>query len=172
MTHEEAQLLLAAYLDDELSADQRAQVEEHTRGCSACAREVARMREASASLRQFRDEKLGERATSNLHRAIDRAAADDAGAMRLVATIGVLAASVLIVGLAWLSRLSSGTETRMATKWSATQPWEDVAVTLRPDPGALPRRFAPDQQFAGGTAGYDANLADWMLSGLNQRVDR
>src|SRR5205085_1887176 len=104
-----------------------------------------------------------------LHQRINRVAGEDAGARRLISTIGVLAASGLIVGLAWLNRLSNEAARPVAGNWVARHAWEDVAVTLRPDPGTLPRKFAPDQQFA---AGYDVQLADWMLNGLGQKVDR
>src|SRR5688500_14843893 len=102
-----------------MSAGECAQVEEELRACSVCAREVGRMRAASSSLAAYRDANLDERAMAAMHRAIDRTANQDAGAMRLIATIGLLAASVLIVGLAWLNRLSSEQAKPVVTNWEA-----------------------------------------------------
>jgi anti-sigma factor RsiW len=171
------ELLLAAYLDDELEAADRARVEEHLGRCPACSAELARMRAAGSSLRKFTSVQLTPDQRQKLHEALDASAAEataeDARMTRTLAALGVLAASVLIVAAAWLRALPppphpTSTAQRpgggIVATWPAKQEaWEEVAVTLRPDPASLPRRFDPAQQFAGV---YDADLADWMLEGL------
>lgn len=176
-SHEE-QHLLAAYHDDELDAATRARVEAHVRQCATCARELESLRDTSQPFRPLRDVNLTRRQLAALHAAVDDAAADDARFMRTAATLAVIAASVLLVSLAWLRVLTPAPTAPgagpagavAASNWSSReQAWEHVAVTLRPDPLTLPITPDPDRQLA---EGYDAALADWMLQGLQPRVER
>jgi anti-sigma factor RsiW len=160
--------MLAAYLDDELIAADRARLEQHLRTCATCSAELTSMREAAGALRRFRDESLTAGQQRDLHRAIDSAAADDARLMRFVATVGVLAASILLVGLLWLRMLAAPQPPTQGDLVSAPhlEPWEQTAVTLRPDPTLLPTDPSQTQRMA------ENDLADWMLQGLNQKADR
>ena len=95
---------------------------------------------------------------------------DDSRTMRLAATLVVLAASVMLVGLAWLQVLShergAPGPTRSVVSLHKTQAddrtWERVAVTLQPDPLSLPPPTVEQTAAALG----EPDLADWMLQGL------
>jgi hypothetical protein len=111
------------------------------------------------------------RTVGSFHAAVDVAAAEDARFTRTAATIAVIAASVLIIGLAWLRVLAPQPSAPqppglpLAGTWSSReQAWERVATTLRPDPLTLPAR--PDPGGVTQNDGFDADVADWMLSGL------
>src|SRR5439155_10326392 len=102
--------------------------------------------------------------------------AEDAKFMRTAASLAVMAASVMIVGLAWLKVMAAGpvpTRPRhtiaSSSSWSSPdRAWEHVATTLRPDPLTLPLGGGDEaQQFA-----YDSDIADWMLEGLEPRRPR
>jgi anti-sigma factor RsiW len=181
MTPHEEQLLLAAYHDGELDPPARRRVEDHLRDCPTCAAELERLAAASRLLHPLRAEFPDRRTLRHFHEAIDDAAADDARFVRTAASIAVIAASVLIVGLAWLRVLAPQPATApapptgagLAGTWSSReQAWEHVATTLRPDPLTLPAR--PDRTGVAANYGYDAGVAEWMLSGLNspQRAER
>src|SRR5688500_12096597 len=90
---------LGAYVDGELSIEERARVEAHLRECAACAREVALIREAGRRLAEYPFEDISPRELDNLHRAVADAS-DDGRVMRIGGTVGVIAASILIVGVA------------------------------------------------------------------------
>jgi hypothetical protein len=95
-------------------------------------------------------------------RAAVEEAADDGRTMRTAQTLAVIAASVLILGLAWLRVLSPTPVTpaaRPPAVVSNPQPWEYVAMTLAPDPGTLPPT-------GDAIAEADDEFAAWMLSGL------
>jgi len=164
--------VLEAYHDDELDELQRDRIEQHLRHCAACAGELERLRAASAPMRRFRSARLTDAQRAGLHDAIDRAA-DDARVIRTGATLAVIAASVLIVGMAWLRLLTSASTGRVGTSASSTtapeRAWESVAVTLRPDPLLIP---SGAQATEGLTA--NADLADWMLDELKteKRTER
>ena len=52
MDHKEAYELLAAYLDNEVTTEQRRDIEAHLAGCRPCQQELASLRAAQAALRQ------------------------------------------------------------------------------------------------------------------------
>src|SRR5207237_7538890 len=147
--------LLGAYFDGELSPEQRGQVEEHLRQCPACAKQLELLRDTSRLLREypFRDLTDGERI--RLHEAVD--AAVDRPIWRIGAAIGLIAASILIVGLAWLKALAppGGATQQNIVVATAAAPdsWERVAMTLRTYP--LQQEQAQDQ----------IQLADAMVAG-------
>jgi anti-sigma factor RsiW len=170
------QLLLPAYHDGELDAGPAARVEAHLRGCATCAAELEQLRAAAAPLRALRSERLSGEQLAALHAAIDDAAADDARTLRTAATLAVIAASVLIVGTAWLRTLPTAAPAPVARgggvaagSWSSRErAWEHVAVTLRPDPLTIPQPIDPTQYFA---HAYEPSIADWMLDGLQPRTE-
>jgi anti-sigma factor RsiW len=186
------QLPLEAYHDGELGAAERARVEEHLRTCTVCALELERIRAASQTLRQFQKATLPPARREELHHALDQATAkEDARLLRTGATLAVIAASTIIVGLAWLRVLSStsappaapagaptfarsgagaGAGSGASSSWSSPRrAWEHVAITLRPDPFSLPAEGIGDEalQYAGA---YESDLADWMIEGLKPRA--
>jgi anti-sigma factor RsiW len=149
--------LLGAYFDGELSSEDRARFEEHLQQCPACARELERLGEASRLLREYPFEDLSDRERMRLHEAVEAAA--DRPIWRIGASLGLIAASILIVGLAWLNALSpTATPNRITVLApSPSDPWERVAMTLRSD-------WAPTQ------AEEQIQLADNMVAGLSAGV--
>jgi anti-sigma factor RsiW len=150
---------LSAWLDDELNAAQRQQVEAHLASCDACRRLLQQLTATSSLIQRHAFEPLNEQEMDRLHQAID--AADDQPILRLGLTIAALAASVLIVAGAWLMELPAGGGTAPAQVQmaAAPKPWERLATTLEVDPLTTP---ASDSiQVA------DAELAQWMLDGLS-----
>jgi anti-sigma factor RsiW len=154
-------MLLAAYHDNELVAADGARVEKHLAQCAACTRELERIRSASMALRRFRSEQLNGAEIAALHEALERAT-DDGRVIRLSAAISVVAASIVLVGFAWL-RVLPTTAAPMRPTLAVSSPlqhWERMAVTLRDEPRALPTERPEFDQYAA------ADLADWMLRGL------
>src|SRR5438128_1814852 len=85
--------LLGAYLDGELSPEQRGQVEEHLQQCRACAKQLELLRDTSRLLREYPFQDLTDGERVRLHEAVD--AAVDRPIWRIGAAIGLIAASVL-----------------------------------------------------------------------------
>lgn len=158
--------LLSAYADGELAAEDRAKVEAHLRECVECRAVLEQIREASRMLREYPFDDVRDGELAHVHAAIDDAA--DRPILRLGFSLGVIAASVLIVSCAWLYELRGENRTtaheQVVTRVAPTAPapqWERMAMTLRADP--LPHPGDDTSKFA------DAQLADWMLNGLSRR---
>jgi anti-sigma factor RsiW len=150
--------ILSAYHDDELADDQRQRVEAHLRECPSCAAELAAIRESSRLLREAPFGELTADDFANLHAAVDDV--DDYRIWRIGGSLALVAASILIIGMAWLNAMPSpersGNPTQVATT-PAAQSWERTAVTLRVYP-PLPSN--------GAIQPHDDQLADYMLEGL------
>lgn len=162
-------LLLAAYHDDELGASERAAVEEHLRTCEACRAELDALRSTSNPLRRLREERLDHAAMEAIHQRFHEEAVDDSRFMRFAMTLGVIAASVLLVGVAWLKVLpaSSGAVKPVGpvvVSPREMQPWEQTAITLRPDPSTLPTDSDEPKN--------DLATAERILHGLEPRSGR
>lgn len=151
--------LLSAYLDDELDAANRARVEEHVVSCPTCAAELKSLRDASQLMSQVTVQPLSRQELDRLHDAIDASA--DQSILRLGLTIGALAASVLVISCVWLAQLTAPAQIRVAS--TPAPAWERMAMTLRPEP-LVPLDDRGAVQLA------DAQLADWMLLNLSQKV--
>ena len=126
--------LLGAYFDGELAPEARQRVEAHLRDCPACARQLEMLRDASRLLRDYPFEDITDRERMRLHQAVD--AAIDRPIWRIGASLGLIAASILIVGLAWLNALAPGTRpvnSNPVASAPVPENWEKVAMTLRTD---------------------------------------
>ena len=146
--------LLGAYFDDELAPEARQAVEEHLRDCPACARQLEMLRDSSRLLRDYPFGDITDRERTRLHEVVD--AAIDRPIWRVGASLGLIAASILIVGLAWLNALSPATRPENSSPVaSAPTPenWEKVAMTLRTD-------WAPTR------AEDQVQMADAIVKGL------
>jgi len=151
---------LGAYHDGELADADRARVEAHLRTCESCRAELGAIREASRLLREARFDDLTAQELAGLHHAVDEV--DDYRVWRIGGTLGLIAASILIIGMAWLNALpspgtGSGGNTTVASR---PQPWERMAVTLRVYP-PLPTGNAIQP--------HDLDAAEFMLDGLALR---
>jgi anti-sigma factor RsiW len=155
------QLNLSAYHDGELPNADRARVEAHLRECATCTTELTGIRDASRLLREAPFDELTSADLANLHDAIDDV--DDYRIWRIGGSLGLVAASILVIGMAWLNALpapgrTSGTQPPpLAVSPTASQSWERTAVTLRVYP-PLPAEDSIQP--------HDAQLADYMLEGL------
>src|SRR4029079_1855128 len=97
--------VLSAYVDGELDAAARERVEAHVQTCGGCAEEIRSLRETSRLLRGYPFADVDREELARAHEAIDEAV--DQPVWRLGFTLGVIAASVLIVSCAWLMELPS-----------------------------------------------------------------
>ena len=154
---------LGAYHDGELADADRARVEAHLRTCESCRAELGAIREASRLLREARFDDLTAQELAGLHHAVDEV--DDYRVWRIGGTLGLIAASILIIGMAWLNALAApGQNTTggpTVAQTSSPQSWERTAVTLRVYP-PLPSNDAAIQP-------HDDQAIDFMLEGLAMR---
>ncbi|HEX8520797.1 MAG TPA: zf-HC2 domain-containing protein [Tepidisphaeraceae bacterium] len=149
---------LNAYVDGELDAQAKERVERHLFDCASCAREVAMLRAVSEMVRNGIEDELSPDELSRLHHAIDDDA--DRPIFRLGGVLGTIAASVLIIGAAWMMELPAPAPNapRLHSRTTASsQSWEQVAMTLRVEP-----------PFSAGGPEQDnrIEIADAMMNGL------
>jgi anti-sigma factor RsiW len=161
--------LLSSYHDGELAVEQRQRVERHVTECARCAAELQALRETSAMFAHHQFQDLTEPELKRAHEAIDETATEQP-VWRLAATLGAIAASVLIVSCAWLTALPPASSSAGASAPTfvaqrpvqRAEPWEQMAMTLRPEPLGSARDDT--------TRLADARLADWMLQGLSGKT--
>lgn len=149
--------ILSAYLDDELSPAEADAVQKHLQECEHCVVQLEAAREASQFMRQVRFQELTDAELSRIHAAIPEP--EESTNFRLYASIGLIAASVLIVCATWLAALPEPRQS-VATSGQPTEEWEQVATNLRVDPLSAeiePMRFA------------DARMTDWMVDSLTRK---
>jgi anti-sigma factor RsiW len=151
--------ILGAYHDGELADADRLRVEAHLRECPSCATELAALGESSRLLREAPFDELTAADLSKIHDAVDDI--DDYRIWRIGGSLALVAASILIIGMAWLNALSSParniSQTAVVSTPSSSQSWERTAVTLRVYP-PMPSNDAIQP--------HDDQLADYMLEGL------
>lgn len=158
---------LGAYFDCELAADARAAVDLHLLACADCRAELAMMQQGSRLLQGYVYDDLTATELTDLHAAVD-AAIDESAYQpigRICAGVAVVAASLLLICSVWLTQMRdqpggrrSGQEVHSLAR---AESWEQVAITLRPDP--LPTNAADSIHLA------DASMTDWMLDGLTAK---
>lgn len=152
---------LGAYHDEELGSAAREQMTVHLRSCSRCATELMRLDETRRLLQEWNPRALDARQLTVLHEAVD--SSGDKRLWRVGATMGTLAASVLIIGAAWLREMPRRVDaSTAAVAITPARGWERVAMTLRVD--TVPREVTDNMQLA------DARMADWMLEGLSPEI--
>ena len=160
------QQLLETYLDGEADAVERRRVEEHVMACAACAREMELLKASSRMLAEYAFEDITEAELSAIHQAVDDVQTQRV--WRLGGALGLVAASVLIVGLAWLSEIPA--PARLRSQMTVSTPaWQRTAVTLRAEPlwVAPAAPSTGDQRIQVAEAqSADSELVDWMLEGL------
>src|SRR5215475_3372679 len=92
--------LLGAYHDGELNHADRARFEQHLATCPSCSAELARLRDASQLTVDYPFQDITAKELKNLHQAIDESN-EDQFVLRIGGTLGLIAASILVVGFAW-----------------------------------------------------------------------
>ena len=152
--------ILSAYHDGELTDADRVRVEAHLRDCASCAAELAGIRESSRLLRETPFDELTPADLANLHASVDEI--DDYRIWRIGGSLGLVAASILVIGMAWLNALPSPNRAPAGQTPLAVAPQpqscERTAVTLR--------IYPPLPTDADAIQPHDAHLADLMLEGL------
>ncbi|HSV15479.1 MAG TPA: zf-HC2 domain-containing protein [Tepidisphaeraceae bacterium] len=119
---------LDAYHDGELAGAELASFERHLAECGECSRQLAQLRAMSDLFAAAPQVKLSQIAMHRLHQRIDVGGADQ-GLLRLGWTMSAIAASLLLVGSVWLTRMSNPTTTP-----EAAPPWVGVPVVAQADP--------------------------------------
>jgi anti-sigma factor RsiW len=149
---------LSAYHDAELSAAETEAVNEHLPTCETCSSELGTIREVSAALSTYEPETISQIELARLHRAIDRV--DDRGLIRLAGMLSAVAASVLIICMAWMSQSSLPATIVQHPDALRVPAWEKLALGGQPEVPGMPRDIhsgeAPDSGFA----------IDFMLQGI------
>jgi anti-sigma factor RsiW len=154
--------LLEAYRDGELDAAGRARVERHLAECPECARALAELSELSQMLSGYSFQDITEDELAAVHQAVEDAQVQRV--WRIGGSLGLVAASILIVSLAWLNAVPPA-PARLRPRMTVSAPaWEQVATTLRAGP--LPAGDAnPEMRLA--TSEASDPLLNLMLDGLN-----
>jgi anti-sigma factor RsiW len=161
---------LDAFHDGELDAQTHEQFERHLETCPECAAEVRELRRVARMFDALAEDPMSASALARVHQAVDQV--DDEpplGILRIAAVLTALAASVLVIGSAWLWEApGAGAQLPRVVVYhpQPTAAWERVALTLEPD--HLPRT-AWEVGDRTRLAETDARLADWMLDNLNAR---
>jgi hypothetical protein len=162
---------LSAYHDAELSAAEIEAVNEHLPTCETCLAELATMRDVSSALGSYQAEEISQIELARLHRAIDRV--DDRGLLRLAGMLSAVAASVLIICMAWMSQSTSPND-----GWSqgSTQKpiadWEKLAMGGQIESPNMPHDLTPGGLPDTGFAVDDEQTIDFMLQGMSGHESR
>ncbi len=156
-----------AYHDGELDSASAAEVEQHLTLCAICQSELRELRELSSLAKNIGSSGVSPVGMARIHRAIDDEQESAPSVLRIAGMLTGLAASILIIGSAWLWETppahANGRDIIVIS--SPEQPAMNLAMNLEP---ALPLPRSPwevqDQQMIA-----DARLADWMVEGLSGR---
>ncbi len=156
---------LGAYHDGELDPATAVRVEQHLAGCESCRAELQDLRELSALAKTVGAEGMSPIGIARVHQSVD--AESGSSVLRIAGLLTGLAASVLVIGSAWLWETPE-TRTRgqeIVVIDPVGEPNMTLAMTLAP---TAPLPHSPwevrDQQMLA-----DARLADWMVEGLTGR---
>lgn len=149
---------LDAYLDGELAHETAREVAGHVSGCEDCGRYVAELGDVSRLLAQGpRPHDITPAELARLHRAVDRVYSQPL--LRLAVAVSAVAASILIISLAWLSVLSSPRPNDVVVRPVVEEPaWERLAAGEGP-------ALMPGDNRTGMADRRDADTINWMLDG-------
>lgn len=120
---------LDAYHDGEIGAEMSRRIAEHLETCDQCRRDLRAMQQMSALFADSRDDGISLGLVGRVHESVD---AEPAGNYFRTARLLIgLAASVLIIGAAWLYEMPAGM-TPVAQPplvvYAHGEPWIEVAV--------------------------------------------
>jgi anti-sigma factor RsiW len=145
-----------AYYDGELEGEAQAAFEEHLAECADCRRDLESLRRLSG---HFATTPVSALTRIELRRLYDTPKSEPERSLFSFA-VGLLAtaASLLIVSAAWLSEIPAVKPVVPVVAMHDVPDWERFAMSGQTEvPPGLGER----------TAVADADLADWMLSGLS-----
>jgi anti-sigma factor RsiW len=120
---------IAAYHDGELDAAQRANVEMHLSQCEDCRRALSELRAMAGLLATSEQPRLSQISRFRLHRSVD--AAMEQGLLRLAWMMSGIAASVLLLGSAWLMKVNDSAQAQAPAE---APPWVSVSLASSRDP--------------------------------------
>jgi anti-sigma factor RsiW len=115
---------LEAYHDGELPPPRHQAIERHLPQCPVCVSELAELASTSELLASSPRTGLSQIALHRLHRKVDDLMEE--GMLRLIRVLSAVAASVLVVGSAWLVR---GHQSAVENSAPIAPPWADVAMS-------------------------------------------
>jgi len=114
---------LEAYYDDELAGEARLAIERHLSECAQCEAALARLRAISSAF-GAEEPKLSQISRHRLHLKVDQLLTEgrtiERGLARIAWMLSGMAASVLLIGSAWLARAKDAPQ-------AAPPPWVGVA---------------------------------------------
>ena len=150
---------LSAYHDAELTAADIEAVNEHLPTCETCSAELATIRDVSSALAAYEPDPISQIELARLHRAIDRV--DDGNVIRLAGKLAAVAASVLIICMAWMSQSPVGSPVAQHPDQQACpSDWTDLAMGAPPEAPGVPTDLTSG-------APHDTGVAiDFMLNGI------
>jgi len=171
MTQCISQPQLEAFHDGELDPSAAKVVAEHLQSCARCTAELAEIRRISsllsgASAGKGDSSEMTDIELDRLHVAIDQVISRsrrETEPFPLLKALTALAASMLIIGMAWLAEVPVAKPIVQPTMLAGAPDWEKVAMTLQVDPPA------PGIGTTGMAARQDEDLAGWLLQNLQAR---
>lgn len=153
------QTSLASYYDGQARPELAGEIQRHLPACLACSEELGRLSRLSQELATIRPEPIHPDELARLHeavRGVEDHALEDRGVLRLVAGLSAMAASVLIIGTAWLYDGPKPNPTTIVREPVPVQNWERIASG---GASAQPAEARPT-----GTAMRDTT--NWMIRAL------
>jgi anti-sigma factor RsiW len=120
---------LSAFHDGEMPELRRAGIAEHLSDCVACGEVLARWSAISRLFNEAPHQRLSGIAAERIRRRIAQTA--DGGVMRLAWTMSGLAASILVIGSLWLTRLDDNTALASPPPWLGVSYARDATQTQR-----------------------------------------
>jgi hypothetical protein len=181
-------LRLDAFHDGELDAKTAGELEAHLPGCEICRAELA---DLGAIAGMFAPKQSGmlPLELARLHQQLDESTLNqpaESEFLRMAGMLSALAASILVISSVWLSEfpsrhtpgLSPGPGVVSAADLGNVPNWERTALTFEVEPqflnqnpgGSIETPFNPTGLADSRTFGdnnVDAQVADWMVAGLN-----
>lgn len=158
MGHEEISKRLSAYVDGEVSVEERAVIETHLAECGICATIVAGIREVSALVRGAQFGRIDAAAMKRLHEHVENLS--KRGAERFAWALSAVAACIAIG--ASLQLFMPATQAQTATV-TAPDAWEGAAVQLT---------STNDEAASAGNNNGELAMAQWMVADLNSGETR
>ena len=156
---------VAAYHDGELDPSAAQQLESHLPACAACAEELRNLREMSGLFGALKPLRMEDQSLAQVHDVID-AEDSESGILRIGGLLAAMAASVVVIGGAWLAELPAAQGQRSAVVIVPEKgTWESVAVDFQANSLPLGLLDRPDRQMLA-----DARTADWMIANLSEGV--
>jgi anti-sigma factor RsiW len=193
---------LTAFHDGEMDSVAAGGFAGHLAGCGECRDELASMQAITGLFASLPEGRMIPLELARLHQNLDKNVASQNSVADFLRTAGVLsalAASILVISSVWIAEIPSRPAATLSpgvvvvpasdSVMPAQMPaWERTALTLRVEPlsfdqgnvgtgggEAIPQVGLADSRSFGDNsvdAQVDAQIADWMLAGLDSPANR